>query len=52
MNDDINPIIKFIFVLAFIGLIIFLAIVYTFVYTKYANTPVSELPLWVFWLLH
>lgn len=41
MNDDINPIMKFIFVLVAICLIIFLAIVYTFVYTKYANTPIS-----------
>ena len=51
MNNDINPL-KIIFALVSIGLIIFLAIVYTFVYTKYGNTPVSELPLWVFWLLH
>lgn len=47
MNDDINPL-KIIFALLSIGLIIFLI----GLCVEYGNTPVSELPLWVFWLLH
>lgn len=47
MNDDINPL-KIIFALVSIGIII----LWIGLYAKYANTPVSELPLWVFWLLH
>ncbi len=47
MNDDINPL-KIILTLVSIGMVIF----WIGLYIKYANTPVSELPLWVFWLLH
>lgn len=47
MNEDINPI-KVIMTLIAMGLIIFII----GVCVKYGNTPVSELPLWVFWLLH
>ena len=47
MNDDINPV-KIIMTLIAIGLIIF----FIGLWAKYANTPVSELPLWVFWLLY
>lgn len=47
MNDDINPL-KIITTLVSIVIIIFLI----GLCVKYANTPVSELPFWVFWLLH
>ena len=48
MNDN-----KMVSIGALIGvfLIVTLIIFYVFVAVKYANTPVSEMPVWVWWLL-
>ena len=46
MNDDIRPG-KIIMTLIAIALIIF----FIGLYVKYADTPVGELPLWVYWLI-
>lgn len=50
MNEERDPF-KVLMTLIIICLVVFI-IFECVVYTKYADTTVSELPSWVFWLLH